>query len=82
MHKAKFWNPHYHTAINECHRFIINKHFDNFEEKLQTSKWYKINKTSTDTAFRDTKDLIEKDNLKQTSEGDRNASYEWVEFKI
>jgi Fic family protein len=54
--------------------------FENFEGKLQTSKWAKINKTSSDTALRDIKDLVEKGILKATNEGGRSVNYELVEF--
>ncbi|MFM2316423.1 MAG: hypothetical protein RLZZ155_755, partial [Bacteroidota bacterium] len=50
----------------------------NFEGKLQSSKWAKINKTSSDTALRDIKDLVEKGILKQTQEGGRSVNYELV----
>jgi len=80
VRKAEFWKLHQHTAINERQRLIINKLFDGFEGKLQTSKWAKIAKTSTDTALRDIKDLIQKGILQQTSEGGRNANYELVNF--
>jgi Fic family protein len=82
LHKAEFWKLHEHTSINERQRIILNKLFDDFEGKLQTSKWAKIVKTSTDTALRDIKDLVEKGILKQTDEGGRNANYELVDFKI
>jgi Fic family protein len=70
------------TPINERQRLILNKLFGDFEGKLQTSKWAKIVKTSTDTALRDIKDLVEKGILKQTDEGGRNANYELVDFKL
>ncbi|MCU7694264.1 Fic family protein [Haoranjiania flava] len=79
LQKAEFWKQHEHTLINERQRLMINKLFDGFEGKLQTSKWAKITKTSTDTALRDIKDLIAKKILRQTSEGGRNASYLLVE---
>jgi Fic family protein len=82
MRKAEFWKLHEHTPINERQRLILNTLFDNFEGKLQTSKWAKITKTSADTALRDIKDLIEKGILKQTDERGRNANYELVDFKI
>jgi Fic family protein len=82
LHKAEFWKLHEHTPINERQRLILNKLFDNFEGKLQTSKWAKIVKTSNDTALRDIKDLVEKGILKQTDEGGRNANYDLVDFKI
>lgn len=80
--KAEFWKLNEHTAINERQRLILNKLFDGFEGKLQTSKWAKITKTSTDTALRDIKDLIEKGILKQTEEGGRSANYELKNFKL
>jgi len=82
VHKAEFWKLHEHTAINERQRLMLNKLFDGFEGKLQTSKWAKITKTSTDTALRDIKDLVEKGILEQTPGGGRNANYELVDFKI
>lgn len=78
LRKAEFWKRHEHTPINERQRLILNKLFDDFEGKLQTSKWAKITKTSTDTALRDIKDLLEKGILRQTADGGRNASYELV----
>jgi Fic family protein len=82
LHKAEFWKLHEQTPINERQRLMLNKLFEGFEGKLQTSKWAKITKTSTDTALRDIKDLIEKGILQQTSEGGRNANYELVAFRF
>jgi len=81
LRKAEFWKRHEHTPINERQRLVLNKLFGDFEGKLQTSKWAKIAKTSTDTALRDIKDLVEKGILLQTDEGGRSASYELVEKK-
>ena len=75
LRKAKFWKQHQNTSINERQRMMLNKLFEGFEGKLQTSKWAKITKTSNDTALRDIKDLVEKGILKQTEEGGRNANY-------
>ena len=82
LRKAEFWKQHEHISINERQRLILNKLFDGFEGKLQTSKWAKIAKTSTDTALRDIKDLVEKGILQQTNEGGRNANYELVAHKL
>lgn len=76
--KAEFWKQYEHTLFNERQRLMLNKILDGLEGKLQTSKWAKISKTSTDTALRDIKDLIKKGILKQTDEGGRNANYELV----
>lgn len=81
LRKAKFWKLHEHTPINERQRLMLNKLFDGFEGKLQTSKWAKITKTSTDTSLRDIKDLVEKGILQQTDEGGRNANYELADLK-
>jgi len=80
LSKAEFWNKHQQTPINERQRLLLNKIFDGFEGKLQTSKWAKIAKVSTDTALRDIKDLIAKGILYQTNEGGRNANYELTDF--
>lgn len=79
LQKAAFWRKHESTPINERQRLMINKLFDGFDGKLQSSKWAKITKTSTDTALRDIKDLIAKGILQPTNDGGRSASYVLVE---
>ena len=81
LRKAEFWKQHAHTPINERQRLVLNKLFDGFEGKLQTSKWAKITKISTDTALRDIKDLVEKGILQQTDEGGRNVNYKLADLK-
>lgn len=80
--KAEFWKLHEQIPVNERQRLMLNKLFEGFEGKLQTSKWAKMTKASTDTALRDIKDLIEKGILKQTDDGGRNANYELLNLKI
>jgi len=80
LRKAEFWRLHEKTSINERQRKVLNMLVDNFEGKLQSSKWAKINKISSDTALRDIKDLIEKGILQQTNEGGRSVNYELVNF--
>jgi len=75
LRKAEFWEKHKETSINERQRLMINKLFDDFFGKLTSSKWAKITKTSTDTALRDIKDLIEKGILQQEEGGGRNTNY-------
>ncbi|MEZ4890307.1 MAG: Fic family protein [Crocinitomicaceae bacterium] len=79
LQKAAFWRKHESTPINERQRLMINKLFDGFDGKLQSSKWAKITKTSTDTALRDIKDLIAKGILQPTNDGGRSTSYVLVE---
>ncbi|MCL2328369.1 MAG: Fic family protein [Bacteroidetes bacterium] len=86
--KASFWETHRNTQLNERQRFIINKLFDNlaspssaslrFYGKLTSSKWAKMTKTSSDTALRDIKDLMEKGIFKQDEAGGRSTNYELI----
>ena len=80
LEKAKFWAIHENTAINERQRLIINKLFDGFDGKLQSSKWAKICKCSQDTAIRDIKDLMEKGILRQEQQGGRSTNYELMQM--
>jgi Fic family protein len=75
VQKAKFWDIHSSTAINERQRLIINKLFDGFDGKLSSSKWAKITKCSSDTALRDIQDLIQKNILLKEDGGGRNTHY-------
>ena len=79
LRKAAFWKRHEQTKVNERQRLMINKLFGDFEGKLQTSKWAKITKSSTDTALRDITDLVSKNILRRTEEGGRSANYELVD---
>jgi Fic family protein len=78
LQKAEFWKLHESTRINERQRLMLNKLLDGFDGKLKSSKWAKITKTSSDTALRDIKDLVEKGILKQSTDGGRSVSYEVV----
>ena len=79
LRKSEFWEKYKETPINERQRLMINKLFDDFFGKLTSSKWAKITKTSTDTALRDIKDLVEKGILKKEEEGGRSANYTLIE---
>lgn len=80
VQKAEFWKRHEQTPINERQRLMLNKLLDGFEGKLQTSKWAKITKTSTDTALRDIKGLVEKGILQQINAAGRNANYDLTDL--
>ena len=73
--KTRFWDKHLQTAINERQQLMINKLFEGFDGKLNSSKWAKITKSSADTALRDINDLIEKKILKKEEGGGRSTSY-------
>ena len=76
--KAKFWDTHRETLLNDRQRLMLNRLLDGFEGKLTSSKWAKIAKTSSDTALRDIQDLIGKGILRRDSAGGRSTGYELV----
>ena len=66
QNEYKEWKP----SQNEYTDFDVGKY-----TTPDIVKWAKITKTSTDTALRDIKDLIEKGILQQEEGGGRNANY-------
>lgn len=75
LQKARFWEQHATTILNQRQLFLINKLLDGFEGKLNTSKWAALTKTSTDTALRDIQDLLNKKVLVKEVGGGRSTSY-------
>lgn len=75
LHKARFWEKHSATPLNQRQRLILNKLLDGFEGNLTSSKWAKIAKTSTDTALRDIQDLLQKKIVEKEVGGGRSTSY-------
>lgn len=76
--KAKFWEKHGQTPLNDRQRLMLNKLLDGFEGKLTSSKWAKIVKSSQDTAIRDIQDLINKEILRKEAQGGRSTNYELI----
>ena len=77
--KARFWEKHTNTPLNERQRLILNMMLDGFEGKLTSTKWAKLTKCSQDTAHRDILDLIHRHILIKDSAGGRSTSYSLVE---
>jgi Fic family protein len=75
LKKARFWEKHATTILNERQQLMLNKLLDGFEGKLTTSKWGKLTKTSPDTALRDIQDLMNKKVLTKEVGGGRSTSY-------
>jgi Fic family protein len=73
--KTKFWDNVHGIEINYRQRIILNILLDGFEGKLNSSKWAKITKCSTDTALRDIQDLMDKGILVKEEAGGRSTSY-------
>jgi Fic family protein len=79
LKKARFWEKHAATPLNERQRTMLNKLLDGFEGKLNTSKWATIMKTSHDTALRDIQELIEKQILTKEPGAGRSTTYMLME---
>lgn len=75
LQKARFWEKHSLTVLNDRQKVMLNKLLDGFEGKLTSSKWAKITKTSQDTAGRDINDLLNKEILIKEPGGGRSTSY-------
>ncbi len=75
LSKARFWDKHAATPLNERQRLMLNKLLDGFKGKLTSSKWAKIAKCSSDTALRDIQDLMQKGILLKEPAGGRSTSY-------
>lgn len=73
--KTKFWDVIGHLELNNRQHTMLNKLLDGFEGKLNTSKWAKMTKCSTDTALRDIQDLMAKGILVKEDAGGRSTSY-------
>ncbi|MFA5848309.1 MAG: Fic family protein [Bacteroidales bacterium] len=80
LYKAHFWDRHKETVFNSRQRLMLNKLFDGFTGKLNSSKWAKIAKCSSDTALRDIQDLIKKGILQKESAGGRSTNYELIKI--
>jgi len=75
LNKARFWDRFAGTEFNERQRSMINRLLNDFDGKLTSSKWAKLEKCSQDTALRDIEDLIRKGFLMKDSFGGRSTSY-------
>ena len=75
LNKARFWDRFAGTEFNERQRSMINRLLNDFDGKLTSSKWAKLEKCSQDTALRDIEDLIRTGVLMKDSSGGRSTSY-------
>ena len=73
--KARYWEFLKTKNLNERQKLLLNKLLDNFEGKLNSSKWGKIAKCSQDTALRDIQNLLEQGVLSKEEGGGRSTSY-------
>jgi Fic family protein len=78
LKKARFWESHGGTPMNDRQRAMLNRLLDGFEGKLTSSKWAKLAKCSQDTALRDIDDLVKRGILAREAAGGRSTSYALV----
>lgn len=77
LDKARFWERHKFTTINERQRLVINYLYENYSKEtgfLRTSVYAKLAKCSTDTALRDLQDLVAKEMLR-AEDGGKKTNY-------
>lgn len=76
LFKAQLWEKINQGSVNERQRLIINRMLeDNFKGYMNTSKYAKLAKCSTDTALRDIQSLKSRDIFIQNPGGGRSTSY-------
>ena len=76
LFKAQLWKKINRQPVNERQRLIINRMLeDDFREHMNTSKYAKLAKCSSDTALRDIQNLKSRGILIQNPGGGRSTSY-------
>ncbi len=76
LFKAQLWDKINQNPVNERQRLIINRLLEgNFKGHMNTSKYAKLAKCSTDTALRDIQDLKARGIFIQNAGGGRSTSY-------
>ena len=75
LFKARLWTKINQRPVNQRQRLIINRMLDNFKGHMNTSKYARLAKCSTDTALRDILDLKARGVFVQNPGGGRSTSY-------
>lgn len=76
LYKAQLWDKINQNPVNERQRLIINRMLgEHFEGHMNTSKYAKLAKCSTDTALRDIQDLISRKIFIKNPGSGRSTSY-------
>ncbi len=75
LYQTRLWDFIHQQVINERQRMILGRMLDNFQGFMNTSKYAKMAKCSTDTALRDIQQLVSKGILIQNPGGGRSTSY-------
>ncbi|MFK8186240.1 MAG: Fic family protein [Phormidesmis sp.] len=75
LYKAELWKSANRHGVNDRQRLILNRMLDGFKGHMNTSKYAKLAKCSTDTALRDIQNLLTRGLLQQNPGGGRSTSY-------
>lgn len=81
LYKARLWEKANRSVLNDRQRLVLGRMLDGFQGHLNTSKYAKLAKCSTDTAIRDIRDLLDRGVLIQNPGGGRSTSYRLVGFE-
>lgn len=75
LYKARFWDQVNQVPINDRQRLVLNRMLGDFKGYLNTSKYARLAKCSTDSALRDIRELVERGILIKNPGGGRSTSY-------
>ncbi|MGD1896257.1 MAG: Fic family protein [Phormidesmis sp.] len=75
LYKAALWEIANQQPVNDRQRRILNRMLDGFKGYMNTSKYAKLAKCSTDTALRDIRNLLNRGLLVRNAAGGRSTSY-------
>lgn len=75
LYKARVWEQANLKPVNDRQRLVLNRMLDDFRGNMNTSKYAKLAKCSTDTALRDIRDLSDRGLLIRNEGGGRSTSY-------
>jgi Fic family protein len=75
--KALFWQRVAHVPLSGRQANALNRMLDEFQQPVTNRKWSALTKTSSDTALRDLRALVEAGVLERADAGGRSAAY-WL----
>ncbi|NJM97482.1 MAG: hypothetical protein HC800_10190 [Phormidesmis sp. RL_2_1] len=75
LYKASLWEIANRQQLNQRQRLILNRMLNGFKGYMNTSKYAKLAKCSTDTALRDIRNLVTCGLLIPNAAGGRSTSY-------
>lgn len=78
LKKAVLWKHINQVPINDRQRLVLGRLMSGFEGHLTTSKYAKLAKTSTDSALRDIRELVDRGILERNPGRGRSTSYRLV----